>query len=61
MSEDQARRVGVLAGRFAHDDIIDVSVVEGAARRRDAVVTSNDAHIHAIAEVAGARLHIEHA
>ena len=60
MSEDQARRVGVLAGRSAHDDIVDVAVVEGAARRRDAVVTSNDAHIRAIAEAAGARLHIEH-
>jgi hypothetical protein len=60
MSEDQARRVGVLAGRSAHDDIVDVAVVEGAARRRDAVVTSNDAHIRAIAKAAGARLRIEH-
>lgn len=60
MSEDQARRVGVLAGKAAHDDIVDVTVVEGAARRRDAIVTSNDSHIRAIAEAAGARLHIEH-
>lgn len=59
MSEDQARRVGILAGRSAHDDIVDVAVVESAARRRDAVVTSNDAHIRTIAEAAGARLHIE--
>lgn len=59
MSEDQARRVGVLAGKARHDDIVDVTVVEGAARRRDAVVTSNDAHIRTIAEAAGARLHIE--
>jgi hypothetical protein len=50
----------VLAGKAAHDDIVDVTVVEGAARRRDAVVTSNDAHIHAIVDAAGARLHIEH-
>ena len=60
MNEDQARRVGVLAGKAAHDDIVDVTVVEGAARRRDAIVTSNDTHIRAIAEAAGARLHIEH-
>ena len=60
MSEDQARRVGVLAGKAAHDDIVDVTVVEGAARRHDAIVTSNDAHIRAIAEAARARLHIEH-
>jgi hypothetical protein len=60
MSEDQARRVGVLAGKAAHDDIVDVTVVEGAARRRDAIVTSDDTHIRAIAEAAGARLQIEH-
>ena len=60
MSEDKARRVGVLTGKAGHDDIVDVTVVEGAARRRDASVTSNDTHIRAIAEAAGARLHIEH-
>jgi len=60
MSERQARRVGVLAGKAAHDDIVDVTVVEGAARRRDAVVTSNDEHIRTIARAAGARLRVEH-
>lgn len=60
MSEDQARRVGVLAGKATHDDIVDVTVVEGAARRRDAIVTSDDTHIRAIADAAGARLHIAH-
>jgi hypothetical protein len=60
LSDDQARRVGVLAGQAAHDDIVDVTVVEGAARRREAIVTSNDTHIRAIAAAAGARLHVEH-
>jgi hypothetical protein len=60
MGEEQGRNVGVLAGQAAHDDIVDVTVVEGAARRRDAVVTSNDDHMRAIADAAGARLHIEH-
>ena len=41
LSEARARAVGALAGRAQHDDIIDVSVVEGAVRRRHAVVTSN--------------------
>lgn len=59
MSEDQARAVGVLAGEAKHDDIVDVAVVEGAIRRRDAVVTSNDSHIRQIAEAAGTRLRIE--
>ena len=34
MSEAQTRAVGVLAGKAAHDDIVDVSVVEGAAVAR---------------------------
>lgn len=60
MSEEQARHVGVLAGKAAHDDVVDVTVVEGAIRRRDAVVTSNDDHIRHIRDAAGASLRIEH-
>jgi len=59
MSEDLAKDVGVLAGKSGHDDIVDVSVVQGAIRRGDAVVTSNATHIRTIAEAAGARLRIE--
>ncbi len=60
MSEEQARHVGVLAGKARHDDIVDVTVVEGAARRDDAVVTSNDEHIRAIADAARFRLRVVH-
>ena len=59
MSENLAKDVGVLAGKSGHDDIVDVSVVEGAVSHGDAVVTSNASHIAAIAEAAGARLRIE--
>ena len=59
MSEDQARDVGVLAGKSGHDHIVDVCVVEGAVRRGDAVVTSNAIHIRTIAEATGASLRIE--
>jgi hypothetical protein len=59
LTEAQARAVGVLAGRADHDDIVDVSVVEGAARRRDAVVTSNHTSITKIANAARIRLQIE--
>src|SRR5258706_14120960 len=38
MAEDQARRVGTLAGRGRHDDVVDVSVVEGAVRHRRSIV-----------------------
>ena len=59
MSEDQARQVGVLAGKAAHDDVVDVTVVEGAVRRGDAIVTSNEEHIRHIAHAARTRLRVE--
>ena len=59
LTEDQAKAVGVLAGRAAHDDIVDVTVVEGAVRRQDGVVTSKKAHIERVAEVTGVKLRIE--
>jgi hypothetical protein len=54
LTKTQARAVGALAARADHDDIVDVSVVEGAARRNDAVVSSNPGHIRKVATVAGA-------
>lgn len=59
LTEKQARDVGVLAGKARQDDIVDVAVVEGAARRRDAIVTSNERHIRRIANAAGVQLRIE--
>src|SRR6266566_3589454 len=63
MSEEQARQVGVLAGRVGHDDVVDVTLVEGALRRSDGrgdgMVTSDEDHIHRIAGAARARLPIE--
>ena len=61
MSEAQARQVGVLAGLSGHDDVVDVTVVEGALRRGDAVVTSNREHLQLVARAGKARLHIEDA
>jgi hypothetical protein len=48
-----------LTERQAHDVVVDVAVVEGAIRRRDAVVTSNPTHTRAIADAVRARLRIE--
>jgi hypothetical protein len=60
MSGEQARNVGELAGRAEHDDVVDVTVVEGAARRGDrAVVTSDGNHITRVAQSASRRLRIE--
>jgi Ser/Thr protein kinase RdoA (MazF antagonist) len=60
MTADQARRVGELAGRADHEDVVDVAVVEGAARREDDVIlTSNESHIRKIIKAAGKRIRIE--
>ena len=59
LTERQARDVGVLVGKSGNDDVVDVAVVEGAIRRRDAVVTSNPTHIRGIADAVRARLRIE--
>lgn len=58
LSYEQARRVGALAGKAGHDDIVDVTVVEGAARRRDAIITSDPSPITAVADSIRARLEI---
>ena len=59
MTQGQAKDVGVLAGRAAHDDVVDVTVVEGAIRRRHGVVTSNETHIRKIANAARIHLRVE--
>jgi translation initiation factor IF-2 len=60
MSPEQARRVGELAGQGGHDDVVDVTVGEGAVRRGDVVVvTSNTQRIATVVEAAGGRLRIE--
>jgi hypothetical protein len=59
LAEPQARAVGVLAGKAGHDDIVDVAVVESAVRRRDGIVTSNDAHIRRVMNAAGVKLRLE--
>jgi len=60
MSVEQARRVGELAGRADHDDIVDVAVVEGAVRRNDtAIVTSDQEHIRKVLQATRKRVHIE--
>lgn len=59
LSVEQARAVGLLTGKSGHDDIVDVTVVEGAIRRHDAVVTSNHSHILKIADATRAKITIE--
>lgn len=59
LSERHAMAVGVIAGKAGHDDIVDVAVVEGAARRHDAVVTADEQDIKRIASAMRVKLRIE--
>lgn len=58
MTAEQARAVGSLAGRADHKDIVDVTVVEGAIRRGDAIVTADEDDIRRIVQAAAATLNI---
>ena len=59
LSAEQARRVGVLTARAHHPDIVDAAVVEGAARRGDAIVTSDRGDLERIAHAAGVSVRFE--
>ncbi len=56
---DRARRVGPLATRAATTDIVDASVVEGALRRGDLVISSDREDLKGIAAASGGSLQIE--
>lgn len=59
LDEARARAVGSLAAKAAAADVVDASVVEGALRRSDLVVTSDRADLVAIASAAGQLLEVE--
>jgi hypothetical protein len=59
LDDGQARAVGSLAATAATSDIVDACVVEGALRRRDLVVSSDEADLQAIAAAASRRLEID--
>ena len=59
LDDDQARRVGSLAAKAATTDIVDTSVVEGAMRRADLVISSDRSDLEAIAAAAGRSLDVE--
>jgi hypothetical protein len=60
LDDAQARAVGALAARAATSDIVDASVVEGALRRRDLVISSDEGDLQSIAAAADSRLQIDH-
>jgi len=60
LDDTGARATGILAGRAATTDIVDACVVEGALRRHDLVISSDQGDLRAIAAADGRRLDIDH-
>jgi hypothetical protein len=60
LHDQQARSVGSLAARAATTDIVDACVVEGAMRRHDLIVSSDEGDLKAIAAAIGRHLEIDH-
>jgi hypothetical protein len=60
MNDDQAHAVGILAGRSGATDVVDATVVEGALRRHDIVISSDPDDLTAIADSVNRRLEVEH-
>jgi hypothetical protein len=56
---DQARRVGLLATKASTTDIVHASVVEGALRRVDLVISCDREDLEAIGAAAGSSLQVE--
>jgi hypothetical protein len=56
LDERAARLTGAAAARARRSDIVDVSVVVGAVRRGDAIVTSDAGDLGAIADALGVRV-----
>jgi hypothetical protein len=59
LDDGQARFVGSLAALAASTDIVDVCVVEGALRRRDLVVSSDEDDLLAIPSAVSRRLEVD--
>ena len=59
LDDGHARSVGSLAARTATGDIVDACVVEGALRRHDLVVSSDEDDLQAIAAAVSRRLEVD--
>jgi len=56
----RARATGTLAGRARTADIVDATVVEGALRRGDLIISSGEDDLAAIAAAVSRRVDIDH-
>ena len=60
LDDTRARATGTLAGRARVPNIVDASVVEGALRRGDLIISSDEGDLTAIAAAVGHRVDIDH-
>ena len=60
LDDARARATGTLAGRARAANIVDTSVVEGALRRDDLIISSDEGDLTAIAAAVGRRVDIDH-
>jgi hypothetical protein len=56
----RARATGTLAGRARTADIVDATVIEGALRRGDLIISSDEDDLAAIAAAVSRRVDIDH-
>jgi hypothetical protein len=59
LDDRQARCVGALAAGARTADVVDACVVEGALRRADLVISSDEADLRVIASATGSRLELD--
>jgi hypothetical protein len=60
LDSTRAKATGTVASRARTTDIVDASVVEGALRRRDLVITSDPGDLHAIAHALDQNIQTDH-
>jgi hypothetical protein len=60
LDDTRARATGILAGRARTTDIVDASIVEGALRRGDHIISSDPDDLAAIAAVVSRHIDIDH-
>lgn len=60
LDDTRAKAAGTVAASARVSDIVDASVVEGALRRHDVIISSNPGDLLAIAAATGQHLEIDH-
>ncbi len=60
LDDTRARATGTLAGRARTTDVVDASVVEGALRRGDFIISSDEGDLSAIAAAISRHIDIDH-